>query len=114
MIDQDSLARLQKSSPILQITPLSFVTEFEQTAIFKRLPQKHDFFAQDQAVEHIALLLSGRMRVYQIGATGQEITLYRFGYGDTCMLTALTAATSTLILATEVRNERRGQYDSCR
>ena len=36
----------------------------------------------------IALLISGVVRVYKIGETGREITLYRFGLGQSCILTA--------------------------
>jgi CRP/FNR family transcriptional regulator len=34
------------------------------------------------------LLISGVVRVYKIGETGREITLYRFGLGESCILTA--------------------------
>ncbi|CAN5600348.1 hypothetical protein BH23CHL7_BH23CHL7_21040 [soil metagenome] len=36
----------------------------------------------------IPLLLSGVVRVYQIGVTGREVTLYRFRAGESCVLTA--------------------------
>jgi CRP/FNR family transcriptional regulator len=39
-------------------------------------------------VDAIALLISGVVRVYKIGETGREITLYRFGHGESCILTA--------------------------
>ena len=38
--------------------------------------------------EAIAVLLSGSVRVYKISETGREITLYRFGHGESCILTA--------------------------
>ena len=39
-------------------------------------------------MEAIALLVSGVVRVYKVGETGREITLYRFGNGSSCILTA--------------------------
>lgn len=39
-------------------------------------------------MDSIALLLGGVVRVYKIGETGREITLYRFGSGESCVLTA--------------------------
>ena len=39
-------------------------------------------------MDAIALLISGVVRVYKIGETGREITLYRFGNGQSCILTA--------------------------
>jgi CRP/FNR family transcriptional regulator len=40
----------------------------------------------DQA-DAVALLISGVVRVYKIGESGREITLYRFGKGGSCILT---------------------------
>lgn len=36
----------------------------------------------------IAFLISGEIRVYKIGETGREITLYEIGPGETCILNA--------------------------
>jgi len=64
------------------------VREFQQTAYYARIPAGKDIFAQGDQVDAIALLLSGAVRVYKIGETGREITLYRFGTGESCILTA--------------------------
>jgi CRP/FNR family transcriptional regulator len=45
-------------------------------------------FVEGDQAEAIALLISGVVRVYKIGETGWEITLYRFGNGESCILTA--------------------------
>lgn len=37
---------------------------------------------------HLPLVLSGIARVYKLGASGREITLYRIEPGDSCVLTA--------------------------
>ncbi len=37
---------------------------------------------------HLALVLSGTARVYKLGENGREITLYRIGRGESCILTA--------------------------
>lgn len=39
-------------------------------------------------VDGIALMMSGVVRVYKLGETGREITLYRFGEGESCVITA--------------------------
>ena len=36
----------------------------------------------------IALLISGVVRVFKLSPTGREITLYRFGEGESCIFTA--------------------------
>ena len=37
---------------------------------------------------YFALVLDGKIRVYKTGGSGREITLYRFGSGEGCILTA--------------------------
>lgn len=88
MIDASQFNRIAQSMPILQQADAAFVREFQQTAFFARIPAGHDVFLEGDRVEAIALLISGVVRVYKIGETGREITLYRFGNGSSCILTA--------------------------
>ncbi len=53
-----------------------------------RIPTGKDVFVEGDDVEAIALLINGVVRVYKISETGREITLYRFGLGQSCILTA--------------------------
>lgn len=41
-----------------------------------------------QTCSHLALVFSGSARIYQLAETGREITLYRVGAGECCILTA--------------------------
>ncbi len=43
---------------------------------------------QGQHCGHLALLLEGKVRVYKMGEEGREVTLYRVGEGDSCILSA--------------------------
>jgi CRP/FNR family transcriptional regulator, anaerobic regulatory protein len=88
MIAQEQLTRLARSLPILQQADPQMVREFQQAAFYARIPAGRDVFAQGDRVDAIALLLSGAVRVYKIGETGREITLYRFGMGESCILSA--------------------------
>ena len=38
--------------------------------------------------QHLPLVISGSVRVYKIGETGREITLYHLEPGDSCIMTA--------------------------
>lgn len=62
--------------------------EFMAQAFQARLPAHRDVFVEGDRANAIAFLLSGVVRVYKIGETGREITLYRFGSGESCVLTA--------------------------
>ena len=88
MIDATQFKRITKSLPILQFADPALILEFQQTAFVARIPAGHDVFLEGDQVEAIALLISGVVRVYKIGETGREITLYRFGNGSSCILTA--------------------------
>jgi CRP/FNR family transcriptional regulator len=61
---------------------------FKQQAYLARIPVGEDVFLQGDSVRAIPLLLSGLVRVYQIGDTGREVTLYRFRPGESCVLSA--------------------------
>jgi CRP/FNR family transcriptional regulator len=53
-----------------------------------RVPAGRQIFVDGDQVDGIALLISGVVRVYKIGESGREITLYRFGEGESCVITA--------------------------
>ena len=88
MLDSAQFNRLAQSLIFLQQADAALVREVQQAAAFARIPAGHDVFVEGDRVDAIALLLSGVVRVYKIGETGREITLYRFGTGQSCILTA--------------------------
>ena len=88
MIGQEHLERITATLPILRRADPALVREFMQKAFLTRIPAGRDVFVEDDHVDAIALLLSGIVRVYKVGETGREITLYRFGLGESCILTA--------------------------
>lgn len=53
-----------------------------------RLPSGEFICMEGQACSHLALVLDGSVRVYKSGESGRELTLYRVGRGDSCILTA--------------------------
>jgi CRP/FNR family transcriptional regulator len=77
-----------RALPVLQQADPQLAREFMEAAFMTRIPSGRDVFVEGDRVEAIALLISGVVRVYQIGETGREITLYRFGLGESCILTA--------------------------
>ena len=88
MITTQQFERLVQALPILAHADPGLLREFQQAASFMRIPAGHDVFVEGDLVDAIALLISGVVRVYKIGETGREITLYRFGNGESCILTA--------------------------
>lgn len=88
MLSQEHYNRIVRVLPILHRADPQLMREFQQAAFFARLPAGRDVFVEGDRPEAIAVLVSGVVRVYQIGETGREITLYRFGLGESCILTA--------------------------
>ena len=88
MIDLAQFRRVSAVLTILQDAEPQLIREFQQAAFIAKIPAGRDVFLEDDQVDAIALLISGVVRVYKIGETGREITLYRFGNGESCVLTA--------------------------
>jgi len=88
MIDAHVFPRVLSALPVLQRANPELVEEFRRVATLARIPPGRDVFVQGDRIEAIPLLLSGVVRVYQIGETGREVTLYRFHPGESCVLTA--------------------------
>lgn len=88
MIDQSQFDRIAQTLPLLNEAGPDHVREFMRATSYARIPVGRDVFVEGDEVDAIALLISGVVRVYKIGETGREITLYRFGLGESCILTA--------------------------
>ena len=88
MLDNEQFKRIAQALPLLQRAEPQLVHEFQQAAIFAKISTGQDIFLEGDRVDGIALLISGVVRVYKIGETGRQITLYRFGNGQSCILTA--------------------------
>jgi CRP/FNR family transcriptional regulator len=88
MLTPEQFNLLVRVLPLLDGAEPGLVQEFKQKAFYAHIPVGHDVFIEGDRADAIALLISGVVRVYKIGETGREITLYRFGNGESCILTA--------------------------
>jgi CRP/FNR family transcriptional regulator len=88
MITEEQFQRILSVMPVLEGADSDLAREFQGVAVFRRIRVGADVFVEGDRTEWIAFLLSGVVRVYKVGETGREITLYRFGHGESCILTA--------------------------
>lgn len=88
MLTSEQFQRIARTFPLLQRADPQLARDFQQKAFLAQIPAGRDVFVEGDRAEAIALLISGEVRVYKIGETGREITLYRFGHGGSCVLTA--------------------------
>lgn len=61
---------------------------FLQSSTMVHLGPGQSVCHQGDECAHLALVMSGTARVYKLGENGREITLYRIGRGESCILTA--------------------------
>ncbi len=88
MLDPAEFNRAARHLTVLHQAGEEFEREFRRQASMHRIPPGRDVFAEGDRIDAIPLLVSGVVRVYQIGGTGREVTLYRFRPGESCVLTA--------------------------
>jgi CRP/FNR family transcriptional regulator, anaerobic regulatory protein len=88
MLDAEHFHQIAEAVPFLRQADSQLARDFRQAAYFARIPAGKDIFLEGDKVQSIALILSGNVRVYKVGENGREITLYRFGLGESCILTA--------------------------
>lgn len=88
MIAANDFIKIIEAIPFLRALDDAFLIELKNRASLVHIPAGKDVFLEGDEIEAIAFLISGSVRVYKIGETGREITLYRFGNGSSCILTA--------------------------
>src|SRR5512141_512193 len=88
MLDEEHYQQIAQGLPFLEQANTALARDFRQAAYYAKIPAGKDIFLEGDKVQSIALILSGNVRVYKIGENGREITLYRFGLGESCILTA--------------------------
>ncbi|WP_129674547.1 Crp/Fnr family transcriptional regulator [Candidatus Chloroploca sp. Khr17] len=74
--------------PFLAHPDAAITRAFRHEAMLMRLPEGVTIFSEGDACTSFSILLSGQVRVFKIGETGRELTLYRLARGESCILTA--------------------------
>ena len=85
--DKQTQLRLQRSFPFLADGDPAFFRQFMQRASRTGLERGDYICHEGRVCSHLALVLDGSARVFKLGASGREITLYRVGPGESCILT---------------------------
>lgn len=88
MISDRDLQRITSVLPLLANASPELLRDFKSGAGLHTVPAGTCIFMEGDECGAIAILLSGVVRVFKVGETGREITLYRFAQGESCILTA--------------------------
>ncbi|WP_299644662.1 Crp/Fnr family transcriptional regulator [uncultured Chloroflexus sp.] len=87
MLQPHELRLASEILPFLRDPTTPIARDFIAQASLVRLPAGATIFAEGDECSAFAVLADGQVRVFKIGETGREITLYRFGRGESCILT---------------------------
>jgi CRP/FNR family transcriptional regulator, anaerobic regulatory protein len=74
--------------PVFRKAPRELVQGMLKAGRQAAVPADTRIYSDGDDCQAIAFVLSGDIRVYKIGETGREITLYEIGPGETCILNA--------------------------
>ncbi len=74
--------------PAFRDTSKTLLRDFLFAGHRQTVPEGTHIYREGDACSVIAFVFSGDIRVYKIGQTGREITLYEIGPGETCILNA--------------------------
>jgi CRP/FNR family transcriptional regulator len=86
MTDKDQIARIEKLFPVLTRISTQDRKIIYDAGQFIELPAGQMLMQQNQQCQFIPLVISGQLRVFTLSAGGREMTLFRTGPGDTCLL----------------------------
>jgi CRP/FNR family transcriptional regulator len=86
--------------PFYQRSPESLRAKLVEAAQYARLPADAFFYREGDACGHFAVVGRGRIRVFKIGETGREVTLYHVQDGEPCLVNMLCVLLGKPAMAT--------------
>jgi CRP/FNR family transcriptional regulator len=86
--DPNTISQITRQFQFLQQADSDFQQRFFEHVSKIDLPAAQPICHQGTQCSHLALVVSGSARVYKLSENGREITLYRIGPGESCILTA--------------------------
>lgn len=86
MINSENLSILETRFPELIHDP-KLLKQIKIHGQVAELPAEQHICLEGDSCTHLPLMLNGTARVYKLGESGREITLYRIEPGDSCILT---------------------------
>jgi CRP/FNR family transcriptional regulator, anaerobic regulatory protein len=94
--------------PFLTKESFKEIDDFFSALLFQKIPANKIISVEGDACNYFSFLLKGVIRVYKVGSSGREITLYRINEGGSCILTAsciLSHKSFPAIAVTELDSE---------
>lgn len=86
MTSPEHIQKLDELFPSLVSLPEQDRRQFFSSGQVVVLPKEQMLMQQNQQCQFIPLVISGVLRVFKISPNGREMTLYRIGPGETCLV----------------------------
>ena len=83
-----AMNRLDAHIPVLANASPALRADFDRHAHVHHIPAGAPIAWEGDACDQLAIVLAGTVRVYKVGESGREITLYRIEETESCVLTA--------------------------
>jgi CRP/FNR family transcriptional regulator len=80
--------QIPQDFPLLHHAPGEFTEALHEAAQIVTLPAATTICQQGNQCQQLPIVINGQARVYKLAESGREITLYRIGPGESCVLTA--------------------------
>ncbi len=78
---------IKNDIPFLEIKDENLREVFLKNGSIANLPKETLVFEEGSTTNNLAVILSGKIRVYKLAESGREITIYRINKGESCILT---------------------------
>lgn len=86
MLSKKEISQVDRLFPVLSGLDNKIRKNLFQSGQVIRLPKGQMLMQQSQQCRYVPLVITGVLRVYKVSAGGREITLFRTGPGDTCLV----------------------------
>jgi len=86
MLTPEQIKKLDGLFPVLGQIPEADRQKIFYAGQIVVLPNEQMLMKQNQQCQFIPLVLSGILRVFKLSPNGREMTLYRIGPGETCLI----------------------------
>jgi CRP/FNR family transcriptional regulator len=86
MVTAEQIQKLEAIFPVLNQLPEVDRHKIYSAVQVVNLPDEQMLMQQNQQCQFIPLVMSGHLRIFKLSHSGREMTLYRIGPGETCMI----------------------------
>lgn len=104
-LSNSAIFTLGERFPVFARLPQNLALRIASEAEYRRVPAGKVVFDEHAPCRGLPLILGGSLRVYQRGANGREIELYRVKGGESCLLSVSCLLGKTSYTATALAEE---------